>query len=59
VIVLEKTDPAGVLSAERSFRHTPLTERGWISGIYDGIETQTTMHRRLTAEASTMTFYDD
>ncbi len=59
VIVLEKTGAAGITSAERSFRHTPLAERGWISGIYDGIKTQTTMHRRLTAEASTMTFYDD
>jgi len=59
VIVLEKTDGGEVAETERSFRHAPLLERGWISGIYDGIETQTTMHRRLTAQPCPMTFYDD
>jgi SAM-dependent methyltransferase len=59
VVVLEKTDGSNTTPERRSFRDAPLIERGWISGIYDGIETQTTMHSRLTAEPLPMTFYDD
>jgi hypothetical protein len=59
VIVLEKTDGSDSTPEQRSFRDARLIERGWISGIYDGIETKTTMHDRLTAEPAPMTFYDD
>lgn len=59
VIVLEKVGEEPITSTQRSFRKASLSERGWISGVYDGIETQTTMHRRLAAGPSPMTFYDD
>lgn len=59
VIVLEKTDGTDASRSHRSFRDAPMIERGWISGIYDGIETQTTMHRRLAAAPVPMTFYDE
>ncbi|MCP4038219.1 MAG: class I SAM-dependent methyltransferase [bacterium] len=59
VIVLEKTDGEACTPQDSSFRNTALSERGWISGIYDGIGTQTTMHTRLKGEAVPMTFYDE
>ena len=58
VIVLEKTDGTKASTSQRSFRDVPMTERGWISGIYDGIKTRTSMHRRLSADPAPMTFYD-
>lgn len=58
VIVLEKGDGSKPPKSRRSFRDAPMIERGWISGIYDGIKTPTAMHRRLAAEPVPMTFYD-
>jgi SAM-dependent methyltransferase len=59
VIVLEKTGEDDAEPQERSFRQARLIERGWISGIYDGVATRAVMHDRLAAGPRPMTFYED
>lgn len=59
VIVLEKTDERDESLARLRFSSVQVVERGWIRGIYDGISTRTTMHRRLEQAAAPMTFFDD
>ena len=56
VIVLQKTP--GRKSSE-TFQTYPMTERGWMAGVYDDIKTKTRMHERQASPALDMTFYDN
>jgi len=55
VIVIRKTP--GSLSAE-SFQSYPMSERGWMEGVYDDIKTKAEMHERQAAPRLKMTFYE-
>jgi SAM-dependent methyltransferase len=57
VIVLEKCTAS--TPAERSFLTWPMTERRWMSGVYDDVKTRTRMHARQQQTPLKMTFYDD
>jgi len=57
VIVLEKC--AMSTPAERSFKTWPMTERRWMSGVYDDVKTRTRMHARQQQAPLKLTFYDD
>ena len=36
-----------------------MTERRWMSGVYDDVKTRTRMHKRQQQAPLKMTFYDD
>lgn len=47
VIVLEKCAAGTTVAAEqRSFSQWPMSERRWVSGVYDDVTTRTQMHAR-------------
>lgn len=54
VIVLRKTDAPG---DNVSFTDFPVTERRWISGVYDDIRTKSAMHENLKREFAPLTFF--
>lgn len=59
VIVIQKTDPLQPSGdTAREFRTFKMTERRWLSGVYDDIATRTTMHKRLQKESLPLTFYN-
>ncbi|MBK6658057.1 MAG: class I SAM-dependent methyltransferase [Proteobacteria bacterium] len=60
VIVLEKpVAGAEVSPAERSFSRWPMSERRWLSGVYDDVKTRTQMHARQAQTPMKLTFYED
>jgi ubiquinone/menaquinone biosynthesis C-methylase UbiE len=59
VIVIQKPKAGQrVRGADRSFVKYPMTERRWLSGVYDDITTRTQMHERLKKGPDRLTFYD-
>lgn len=59
VIVIQKLEPGEVTAeANSSFRKHKMTERRWLSGVYDDIRTKTRVHERLKEEPRRLTFYD-
>jgi len=59
VIVLQKTFHGEItMETERSFQLFRMSERRWISGVYDDIKTKTVAHRRLKEPQKRLTFYD-
>lgn len=60
VIVLEKCAPGThAAAAGRSFAQWPMSERRWMSGVYDDVQTRTQMHARQQQAPLQLTFYDD
>ncbi len=60
VIVLEKPlTGSEVAAAERSFSTWPMSERRWLSGVYDDVQTRTQMHARQAQAPMKLTFYED
>lgn len=59
VIVIQKL-PSGqnIDENDRSFRNFPMSERPWITGVYDGLTTRTQIHVRLKKKPKRLTFYD-
>ena len=55
VIVLQKTP--GV-KWTGSFRTFPMTNEGWLEGVYDDFKTKTQMHKRQADQKLRLTFYD-
>ncbi len=55
VIVLRRTD-APARETDR-FAAFPVTERRWISGVYDDIRTKSAMHENLKKQFKPMTFF--
>lgn len=59
VIVLEKCSAGTTVAAEqRSFSQWPMSERRWVSGVYDDVTTRTQMHARQQQAPLKLTFYD-
>ncbi|UCC22857.1 MAG: methyltransferase domain-containing protein [Planctomycetota bacterium] len=59
VIVLQKTFPGEpTTETERSFQLFRMSERRWLSGVYDDIKTKTRCHRRFKEPQKRLTFYD-
>ncbi len=59
VIVLEKCAASVTVAAEqRSFSQWPMSERRWMSGVYDDVKTRTRMHVRQQQAPLKLTFYD-
>ncbi len=60
VVVLQKpSNGVSFTECEKSFRLFGMTDRPWLSGVYDGIKTKTQMQARLNKEPDRMTFYDE
>lgn len=60
VIVLKKPDQGKErVPFRRSFVEFEMSDRPWLSGVYDGIKTKTQMHARLKHERAKCTFYED
>lgn len=60
VIVIQKPKSGErVAASDRSFVKYPMTERRWLSGVYDDVTTRTQMHERLKKGADRLTFYDE
>lgn len=57
VIVLRK-EGEGKQAENPSFFDVPLTEKRWISGVYDDIQTKSAMHDNLKRDFAPLTFYD-
>lgn len=59
VIVIRKTDSLHPSpETARDFQAFKMIERRWLSGVYDDVTTQTSMHKRLQKEPLPLTFYD-
>ncbi|MBM3299290.1 MAG: methyltransferase domain-containing protein [Deltaproteobacteria bacterium] len=59
VVVLRKPhSQARQLEHKRSFQNFRMTDRPWLTGVYNGIETRTQMHVRLLGPKAPCTFYD-
>ena len=59
VIVLQKLKDGEIVSPEASsFSQAQLIERPWITGVYEDIKTQTTMHDKLKEAPRKLTFFN-
>jgi predicted dehydrogenase/ubiquinone/menaquinone biosynthesis C-methylase UbiE len=58
VIVIQKLNPEETTSNDYSFKDYKMLERRWLSGVYDDINTKTTMHEKLKEKPRLLTFYD-
>ena len=58
VAVIKKEPGAEVALDDRSFQKFSMTERRWITGVYDDITTKTSMHERQKSPPLALTFYD-
>ena len=56
VVVIQKTPGK---RNDSSFKTYPMTNREWLSGVYDDIKTKTRMHERQAEPVQEMTFYDE
>jgi ubiquinone/menaquinone biosynthesis C-methylase UbiE len=60
VIVIQKPRiEESIDNSLSSFQRFPMSERRWISAVYDDIKTRTSMHERQALPEQRLTFYDE